>query len=202
MLKTTVREGETLLHRQLWRVVEIQASLSNERIKGSFYTDLVAMVFAFHTIEAYLNFVGKHLDPNIWKNERIFFRKEPYRGFEGKLKKVLELVECPPVNKDIRPFKTVLELKYLRDKIAHASPEGHSEADPIFHPENTEPPLVMSELSKLVTKQARCMAISDVEQFIEQVHSLALQKVSNPMFGKEALRGPTQYVVRHTTRES
>jgi len=171
MLKTTV-EGESLLHRQLWRVVELQAGLSAERKVGSFYTDLVAMVFAFHTIEAYLNFVGERLAPEIWQPERNSFRKEPYRGFDGKLRKVLELVGFPWLDPVPRPLKTVLELKELRDIIAHAKPEKFT--DPIYHPDNTEPPWVVPTHSQLVTEQTRSVAISDVEQFLEHVHSLAL----------------------------
>lgn len=197
MLKTTV-EGESLLHRQLWRVVELQAGLSAERTAGSFYANLVAMVFAFHTIEAYLNFVGERLAPEIWQDERNFFRKEPYRGFDGKLRKVLELVGFPWFEPVPRPLKTVLELKDLRDIITHAKPEKLTK--PIYHPDNTEPPWIVSTLNQLVTEQTRSAAISDVEQFLEHVHSLALPKVKDAWFGSKALRGPLQYVVRQTTK--
>lgn len=198
MLKTTV-EGESLIHRQLWRIVELQDDLSAERQVGSFYTDLVAMVFAFHTIEAYLNFVGERLAPEIWQDERNFFRKEPYRGFGGKLRKVMELVGLPGLDPASRPLKTVLELKKLRDTIAHAKPEKL--VDPIYHSEKTEPPPVVSTLSQLVAEQKRAVAISDVKQFLEHVHSLALPKVKDVRFGSEALHGPLQYVVRQTTKD-
>jgi hypothetical protein len=198
MLKTSV-EGESLLHRRLWRVVELQVSLSAERKVGSFYTDLVAMVFAFHTIEAYLNFVGERLAPDIWQDEQNFFRNEPYRGFNGKLRKVLELVELPWSKHAPRPLKTVLELKYLRDIIAHAKPEKF--LDPITHPDGTEPPPIVPELDQLVTEQTRAMAIKDVEQFLNQVHDLASHKVNDIWFGSQALHGPSQHVARRTIKE-
>lgn len=203
MLKTTVA-GESLLHRQLWRVVELQAGLSAERKVGSFYTDLVTMVFAFHTIEAYLNFVGERLAPEIWQDERNFFRKEPYRGFNGKLRKVLELVGLPWLEPALRPLKTILELKELRDLIAHAKPENFSEKfkEPIRHPDDMEPPFVVPALNQLVTEQTRAVAISDVEQFIDQVHRLAAPKVNDLWFGSQALRGPLQYTIRQTTKEA
>jgi hypothetical protein len=65
MLETTFN-GESLLHRELWRVVEMQGEFAERRgERWAFYTDLVAMVFAFHTVEAYLNFVGGLLAPTI-----------------------------------------------------------------------------------------------------------------------------------------
>jgi hypothetical protein len=76
ILKTT-SEGEMLPHRFLWEIVEQQAKLASEREREWLKPALVAMVFGFHTVEAYLNFVGERLDPAIWQNERDFFRKEP-----------------------------------------------------------------------------------------------------------------------------
>jgi hypothetical protein len=198
MLKTTVN-GQSLLHRELWRVVEMQAKLSDERKVGSFYTDLVAMVFAFHTVEAYLNFVGGHLAPEIWKDERNYFRNKPYRGFEGKLRKVMELVGLPWSEPADRPLKTVLELKELRDLIAHAKPEKFK--DPVYHPAGTEPPLplVVPTLNQLVTEQTRSVAVVDVEQFLDDIHCLAKPRVNDVWFGSRALRGPSYYI-SHTTQ--
>jgi hypothetical protein len=48
------------------------------------------MVFGFQTVEAYLNFVGERLAPEIWDDERNYFRREPYRGWDGKLRKVMD----------------------------------------------------------------------------------------------------------------
>lgn len=83
-------EGEVFLYKELWRVVGRQLDYAIENETGAFYDRLVAMVFSFMVFEAYLNFAGERLDPEIWKDERVFFQKEPYRGFMGKLKFVLE----------------------------------------------------------------------------------------------------------------
>src|SRR5688572_20133205 len=90
-VQTTV-EGERFIHKELWRVVERQLDHAKRIPSGAFYDHLVAMTFAFHTLEAYLNYVGEKLAPDIWKDERNYFRKEPFRGFDGKVRKVLELV--------------------------------------------------------------------------------------------------------------
>jgi hypothetical protein len=89
MLKTT-SAGETFPHRLLWEIVEEQARLATERERDWSKPALVAMVFGFHTVEAYLNFVGERLAPEIWDDERNYFRREPYRGWDGKLRKVMD----------------------------------------------------------------------------------------------------------------
>ncbi len=52
------------------------------------YFDLSAMLMAYLTYEAYLNFLGTRVTPSDWENEREFFRKAPYKGTEGKLKRM------------------------------------------------------------------------------------------------------------------
>jgi hypothetical protein len=196
MLKITFK-GESLLHRELWRVVKMQADFAEEQEEGSFYTNLVAMVFAFHTVEAYLNFVGGRLAPEVWRDERNYFRNEPYRGFEGKLRKVMELVGLRWREPADRPFKTILELKALRDLIAHAKPE--TLAGEIPHPTGTEPPIIVPSLHQMVTGEKRAEAVSDVEHFLNQIHSLAAPKVKDDRwFGTRALRGPSYHFFSHT----
>ncbi|MGH9400937.1 MAG: hypothetical protein ACRD2P_02385 [Terriglobia bacterium] len=197
MLKTTFK-GEELPHRFMWHIVEEQAKLAGEREKEWSKPALVAMVFAFHTVEAYLNFVGERLAPEIWQNERSFFSKEPYRGWKGKLRKVMELVELdrPP---EQRPLKTIYELKELRDMIAHGKPEKL--AGEIVHPESSEIPLDVSTLQSMFTpKEKLTTAVSDVKQFLELIHTRAVPKVKNdPWFGDDALCGPEAYYFRSTT---
>jgi hypothetical protein len=53
VLKTKY-EGRELIHRHLWEVVETEARLAMEKEQGWSNHTLVAMVFAFHTVEAYL----------------------------------------------------------------------------------------------------------------------------------------------------
>jgi hypothetical protein len=139
MLKTTY-DGKELTHRWLWSIVEAEAAIAKQRERNWLKPAAVAMVFAFHTVEAYLNYVGETLAPAIWRDERNFFRRPPYRGLNGKLRKVMELVGMAwpqPVN---RPLQSILELKPLRDLIAHSRSEEivgtvfHSEDELSFPP--------------------------------------------------------------------
>lgn len=201
MLKTT-STGQTLPHRFLWDIVEEQAKLASEREHGWSKPALVAMVFGFHTVEAYTNFVGASLAPEIWRDERNYFRKEPYRGWDGKLRKVMELVEMPWPEPELieRPLKTILELRELRDLIAHPKPEKLTSET--LHVEGTEAPFPVSSLrSKFTPKDKVTRAVSDVELFLNQIHRLAAPKVkvNDIWFGSDALRGPDEYSSGTTT---
>lgn len=197
MLKTT-SEGEALPHRFLWEIVEEQAKLASDREREWSKPALVAMVFAFHTVEAYLNFVGERLAPEVWRDERNYFRREPYRGWDGKLRKVMELVGMPCPDLVKRPLKTILELRELRDLIAHPKPEKLTRE--IVHDDGTEAPSLVSTLrSKFTPKDRLTRAVHDVEQFLNRVHALAAPKVNDSWFGSEALRGPHQYSSGTTT---
>lgn len=196
MLKTAF-EGETFPHRLMWKIAEDQAKLASERERDWSEPALVAMTFAFHTVEAYMNFLGSRLAPEIWEDEENSFRKEPYRGWKGKLRKVMELVGLPWLEAE-RPLKTILELKELRDRIAHGKPEKL--AREILHPQDTEAPLLASELRSMFTpKEKLTGAMHDVKQFVEQIHTLAAPNIKDEWFGSEALRGPQSYSSRATT---
>jgi len=194
--RTTV-EGERFLHKDLWRVVERQLEHAVGTPQGAFYDDLVAMVFALLALEAYLNFLGERVAPEIWKDERNFFRKEPYRGFDGKLRKVLELVGVPEPARDIRPYSTVWFLKDLRDLIAHAKPMRFTNA--IEHEVDQEPSIFHSPLRDVITRENAERARDDIKTFIESIHAAAIPKVSDIWFGPAAFGGTVQHSSSHGT---
>ncbi len=198
-MSRTTYKGEEILHRLLWRIVEEESQRSAQSEQGWFNPALVAMVFAFHTIEAYLNYVGERLAPEIWKDERNYFRKQPYRGWEGKLQKVLELVSMPwsPASP---PLSTVLELRQLRDLIGHGKPEKL--AGEVIHPLGTEAPFLSSTIWQMVTPNEKLQPVlSDVQAFLCQVHFSASPKlkVDDIWFGKHPLHGPSEYVMHSTS---
>ncbi len=200
MTLKTAYELNTIPHRFMWQIVEEQAKLASAPKEGWSRPTLVAMVFAFHAVEAYLNFVGERLAPEIWQDERNYFSQEPYRGFKGKLRKVMELVELD-LSEDERPLKTIYALKTLRDMIAHGKPEKL--AGEIVHPEGSEAPRAVSALTWMFTpKEKMTTAVSDVKDLINQIHTLAVPNVKNdPWFGDDALCGPDAWSFGSTTLE-
>ena len=200
---TTTYAGKEFTHRELWKIVEEERQRANANERGWFAPSLVAMVFAFHTVEAYLNFIGEQLAPDVWKDERNFFRREPYRGFDGKLRKVLELVGLPN-EATARPQKTIEELKTLRDLIAHGRSETLS--GEIAHGQSEDPPLPISTLRAHVIPHSRlALVVSDVEKFLNSIHEKAAplhEAVASwddhNWFGSKALQGPSWYNARST----
>ncbi len=187
-------DGEDFPHRFIWSIAEEHAKLATERELGWSQPALVAMVFAFHTIEAYFNFVGERLAPDVWKDERNFFRKTPYRGWDGKLRKILELVALPLLPNS-RPQKTIFELKQLRDSIAHGKSEKLSGV--LLHQEGTDAPYPEFTLRSMFTPKGKmATAMQDVDQFANQIHALALPIVNDPLFGNDALRGAHSHSLR------
>lgn len=195
-LKTSY-EGRELLHRHLWEIVEEQAGIAAEREREWFRPTLVAMVFAFHTVEAYLNYVGEKLAPDIWADERNYFRKESYRGWEGKLRKVLELVGIA-WTPDERPLKTTLELRDLRDLIAHGKSERLQ--GELLHDSIDENLMPISTIRGMATPKDKLPTmLPDVKQFVNEIHRIAATKIEHDIwFGSEALRGPKSYSARST----
>ena len=126
----------------------------------------------------------------------------PYRGFRGKLVKVMELVGHT-ADEDTRPLNTVLELKTLRDLIAH----GHSERfeGSIAHGRDEEADYPVATVRSQVLPRARlAVIVADVEAFLNTLHGLAGEKLRaagmrDPWCGREALRGPSWYASRNTT---
>ena len=183
----TFVEGENFNHRLLWFIVKRQLEHGVSRPAGANHDDLVAMVFALHSMEAYLNFIGERLAPDVWAREREYFSKAPYRGFSGKMKKVLELVELEEPSRDSRPYSTVWLLKNLRDQIAHPKTERYAFTAP--HAPDDIMAFYRAPFQGLVTRENADRAYEDIEAFADLIHSLAITRLKNVIVGDRALRG-------------
>ena len=184
-------EGERFIHKELWRVVERQLEHSKRTPTGAFYDDLVAMVFAFHAFEAHLNYVGGILAPEVWKDERNYFRSEPYRGFDGKVRKVLQLAGVAEPDRAVRPYSTVWLLKDLRDLMAHGKVEKFAAV--IEHAAGTEANRMPSTLDPMVTAENAQLAHDDILAMSQLIHDAAHPKVEDVWFGRHAYKGAIQH---------
>lgn len=189
MLKTEI-QSEEIVHPLLWNIAEDQIIDAQGGQERWLDRSIIARVFAYHTVEAYLNYVGERIAPEIWQDERNYFRREPYRGAEGKLRCVMDLVRLP-WTPDERPLKTILGLKYFRDLIAHGKSEKLSET--VIHPMGTRAPDLISELRGIARQRDTLEMVSpDVEEFLDAIHIRAkpLLKDKDLWFGDKALKVP------------
>jgi hypothetical protein len=178
-------EGEEYLHKEMWRVVKRQFDRPEESKKGAMYDDLVAMVFASHTLEGYLNFIGDKILPEVWKDERETFSKS---GVSGKLAAVLEACGLEPFEKGRRPYSTVQTLKKLRDCIAH--PKTQKPKSSTVYSEGKEPPMFpKTYLETLISRQKAERARDDVRCIVDRIHASAVEKFPKLHLGDDGLEG-------------
>jgi hypothetical protein len=155
------------------------------------------MVFAFLSLEAYLNFAGARLDPGYWKDERKHFAKT---GFQGKLKKVLTLAAVHHQS-GRRPFTTVQELSALRDRIAHGKTLLINKR--VRHAIGRVPSLDYAPLTELVTDQRAAIAVEDIRDLAQRIHQRAMGTMGHiNWWGDRAFGGITLHTERITTTDA
>jgi hypothetical protein len=94
-----------------WIAARNALKSAQEEREGSFYSRMVAGVFAAFTIEGYLN----HLGQRYVSDWAVFERKLGPREKLLFLQRVLRL----SVDQSRRPFQTLPEIMQLRDRLAH-----------------------------------------------------------------------------------
>jgi hypothetical protein len=194
----SVIEGEIFLHRELWDVIKRQLEIARKEPRGSFYADLVAMVFMTHTLEGYFNFVGDRLAPDFWKKERDHFRRT---GFAGKAKKIYELCGRPEPDKTQAPYSTIWLLKKFRDLIAHGHvikmlPQEIDHPDGVLNVDGDFP----NPLTDAVTRDKTEECAVHVKHVIDDIHAAAQPLLPNDdWFRGEALEGLRSYRTRSTS---
>jgi hypothetical protein len=139
------------------------------------------------TYEAYLNFAGIRLDPDAWRNEREFFSKDPYRGTEGKLKRIEEKLRIE-IDKGQRPYQSIKALERLRNYLVHGKPDIYAFVTDLKDGE--EPDMFPLQIYDLVTRERAERALEDTEEFIEYLHGLAGKKLDDIAFKVNALSLP------------
>jgi len=178
-------EGEEYLHKDVWRVVQRQIDYAEANPAGALYDDLIAMVFAFHAIEGYLNYIGEKIAPDLWGNEKASFSDS---GITGKLAALCERCGLASPDYGKRPYGTVSELKKLRDAVAH--PRTRKTGETVEYDERKPPPLFpKSYLSKVVSHKRAIRARDDVKDIADQIHAVARAKFSEANLGPDALDG-------------
>lgn len=193
-------EGEENLHREVWCVVNRQIEHAKKEQRGSTYDYLVSMVFAFHALEGYLNFVGEKIDPPLWTTEKALFGSSLF----VKMAKVCELCGIAAPARGERPYSTVKELERLRDNIAHPKIQK-PKSSTTFTDGKTPPRFQKTYLQATVNRAKALRAREDVAQLVEQlIHPAALVKFPELRLtlGDKGLTGIMAMHTHHTTLTS
>jgi hypothetical protein len=172
--------GEEYLHKIAWVVVKRQIAHAEANPKGRPHDYLVAMVFAFHCMEGYLNFIGEKIAPELWADEKTAFRDT---GLTGKLTAI-----CERCGIHVPKKGTLSELKTLRDRMAH--PKIYKTSKTVEFAEDNPPPLfAKSYLSSLVSHQKALKARDDVKRIADEIHGAAVSRFPHAALGHDALEG-------------
>lgn len=200
-LETTF-DGESYVHKTLWTVMLRQMSSAEAQGVGSAYELLAGMVFAFHAFEAYLNYLGFKLAPEIWEKEREFFNEESYKGFYGKVRKVFELCGMEEPSRGKRPYSTIRSLKVLRDTIAHGKVEKIKRT--VVHRVDERVPTLSWDLALQVSSKLAARAVADVDQVAKILHEAAKSRLptEDVWYGDLPFGGVHSYAKHKTTASS
>ena len=163
--------GQAFTHQYLWNSASFL--LSHPESKSRMEFRMAAMVMAYFSYEAYLNLIGARIDPAAWKDERKFFSRQPYRGTEGKLKRICEQIGIE-IERDKRPYLTIRGLKTLRNFLAHGKHELYAyEAEVQM---NQTPDIFHVSIYKMVTAKKTNDALKDTAEFLESLYAKIIEK--------------------------
>jgi hypothetical protein len=116
MPKLIAVDEEIYTHEILWRSSSnllLQAEADEEK---AHYFLMPALLISFLAFEAFVNFCGHVLLPNLWKEEKKNFQG---KGLEGKLGAVLKRLPAFRWAKDSPPYQTIKNLEAFRHMVAH-----------------------------------------------------------------------------------
>lgn len=107
---------EIYTHEHLWRSASRLLEHAEANKEVSFYFVLPSLLLSFMAYEAFVNFCGFVLYPELWKNEKAHFKG---KGIEGKLEKIVAKLPGFSWRKGERPYQKLRHLEDFRDIVSH-----------------------------------------------------------------------------------
>lgn len=109
-------EEEIYTHEYLWRSASILLEKAEAEEEASYHFLLPSLLMSFMAFEAFVNFCGFVLLPELWKEEEKHFRG---KGIEGKLKVIVDKLPGFSWQKGQPPYQRIKNLETFRDIVAH-----------------------------------------------------------------------------------
>jgi hypothetical protein len=183
--------GEHLLHRHLWEGARFLDSLAAEDMPVRYFPRLAASLFLYFSFEAFLNYLGNIVAPQVWADERTFFSRGPskYRGTLGKLDYLMDQLHVAG-NKSTRPYRTIKTLDGGRDALTHPR------AEMIKRKQRPAAPIPEAQIYRLANKKFFTAACEDIEAMASEL----LKRGHPPGIGgsKHPFRGTLTWAVSWT----
>ena len=116
MSSRSTGKEEVFTHEYLWRMSSALAEIVEDSETASHHVIIPALVMTLMSFEAFVNFCGFVLLPNLWSNEREEFRG---KGIDGKLAAIDEQLPQFEWRKGDALYQNIKKLFKLRDIVAH-----------------------------------------------------------------------------------
>lgn len=116
MSKLCIVEEELYSHESLWRSSSALTSRLDEDLDDSHHLLIPALLTTFLAYEAFINFAGHVVLPDLWADEKKNFRG---KGIEGKLSMIVSSLPSLHWRKGESPYQNVRQLEVFRDLVAH-----------------------------------------------------------------------------------
>jgi hypothetical protein len=182
--KTKIVKSIIFTHRILWNTVTVlkETAMNAANEAQQFHINLSIMLLLYFSLESYLNYLGETIDPQKWKNEKDFFRIEPYRETMGKLDYLMEKCHMQ-IDRHCRPYQTINKLHKIRTYLVHGKIKKSSTCVPLKQlkqrTDNKLPSAAKTFLDRDITEETTKKALEDVERIIKDLHLAALDNYSN-----------------------
>ncbi len=191
-MKTFEVESVSNTYEYLWHACEKSLEDAKNTRGSPWYYYFTAMTMAYFCYEAFLNHLLLQIAPDIWANEKEYFSKAPYKGTEGKLRKVCDIAQLPFPEKGSRRYQQIKLLKELRDFVAHGKTEKHNSV--VQATSGLDTLNIQSAIYKLVTKDNTERAIPALKEFIISLNEKVREKVFCDDLALHPLQGFTGHV--------
>ncbi len=110
-------EEEIYTHEYLWRSASMLLEKAEAEEQVSYHFLLPALLMSFMAYEAFINFCGYILLPELWKEEKKHFKG---KGVEGKLEAIVRKLPAFSWRKCDTLYQRIKNLENFRDSVAHA----------------------------------------------------------------------------------
>jgi hypothetical protein len=109
-------EEEIYTHEYLWRSASVLIESAEVEEKRTDPFLLPSLLMSFMAYEAFVNFCGFVLLPELWKDEKKYFKG---KGTEGKLKRIADELPDFLWQKGESPYQEIKGLESFRDTVSH-----------------------------------------------------------------------------------
>ena len=178
---------EEYIHRYLWKAAECNVEMLDAHSAGASRRSksfaLAGMVLAFFALEGYLNWLLERFFPDVWEKEKEYFSSTKQKhnivvknlGTIGKLEFCAKKLNCDNFVLGVRPWQSAIELREIRNILAHSKPEkGDREVPDYSILEGPEP--YEGSLEKAISPVLAKRYLKDVKEIADILHGQCLKQ--------------------------